>query len=249
MTNDTLTLPACLNSIDLVQIPNANFNFGKYPVTQAQYEAVMGNNPSLFQNNPQNPVEKVSWNDAQAFCQKLSQITGKTYRLPTEAEWEYACRAGTTTPFYFGETITGELSNYDASNTYAGEAKGEYRQQTTPVGQFPPNAFGLYDMLGNVWEWCQDDYHPNYQGALTDGSAWISDPKCKLNEAYIPKSLRGRFWQELSEEEKRAINFYTPKVLRGGSWDSFPNYCRSASRDRNNQRDLRYNVNGFRVVC
>ncbi len=163
------------------QVKVNSFAIGKYPVTQAQYEAVMGKNPSHFKNNSwlknnlQNPVEQVSWNDAQAFCQKLSQITGKTYRLPTEAEWEYACRAGTTTPFYFGETITGELANYRASETYAGEAKGEYREETTPVGQFPPNAFGLYDMHGNVWEWCADTWHDNYDGAPTDGSAWIKN--------------------------------------------------------------------------
>jgi formylglycine-generating enzyme required for sulfatase activity len=233
------------------------FFMGKYPITQSQWKAIaatakididLETSPSRFKGD-ELPVETVNWCQATEFCKRLSRETKREYRLPSEAEWEYACRAGTTTPFYFGETITGELSNYDACNTYANKPNGEYREKTTPVGQFPQNAFGLYDMHGNVWEWCEDDYHPNYQGALTDGSAWISDPQSKLNEAYIPKSLRGRFWEELSEEEKRAINFYTPKVLRGGSWDSFPNYCRSASRDRNNQRDLRYHVIGFRVVC
>jgi serine/threonine protein kinase len=108
-------------------------------------------------------------------CEKLSQKTGKTYRLPSEAEWEYACRAGTTTPFYFGETITTDLVNYNGNSTYASAPKGQYRQQTTPVGSFPPNAFGLYDMHGNVWEWCQDHWHDNYNGAPTDGSAWTDD--------------------------------------------------------------------------
>jgi formylglycine-generating enzyme required for sulfatase activity len=110
-------------------------------------------------------------------------LTGKEYRLPSEAEWEYACRAGTTTPFHFGETITGELANYNASRTYADEPKGEYRQQTTPVGQFPPNAFGLYDMHGNVWEWCLDPWHENYQGepprdgsVVLRGGSWFNDP-------------------------------------------------------------------------
>ncbi|MCZ8189210.1 MAG: formylglycine-generating enzyme family protein, partial [Microcystis sp. LE19-338.1B] len=99
----------------------------------------------------------------------------REYRLPSEAEWEYACRAGTTTPFYFGETITGELAKYNVSESYAEEAKGEYRDGTTPVGQFPPNAFGLYDMHGNVWEWCADTWHDNYDGAPTDGSVWIEN--------------------------------------------------------------------------
>ena len=102
------------------------------------------------------PVEQVNWYDAIEFCARLSKLTVREYRLPSEAEWEYACRAGTTTPFYFGETITGKLANYNASETYADEPKGEYREETTPVGQFSPNAFGLYDMHGNVWEWCAD---------------------------------------------------------------------------------------------
>jgi formylglycine-generating enzyme required for sulfatase activity len=118
------------------QVKVNSFAIGKYPVTQAQYQAVMGTNPSYFQNNPQNPVEKVSWNNAQAFCQKLSQITGKTYRLPTEAEWEYACRAGTTTRYYFGDDANqlGDYAWYD----------GNSQETTHPVGQKKPNAWGLY---------------------------------------------------------------------------------------------------------
>jgi formylglycine-generating enzyme required for sulfatase activity len=121
------------------------------------------------------PVEQVSWYDAIEFCGRLSKLTGREYRyrLPSEAEWEYACRAGTTTPFYFGETITGELANYDVSNIYADEPKGKYRRETTPVGQFPPNAFGLYDMHGNVYEWCLDPWHDSYQGKTrTDSEVW-----------------------------------------------------------------------------
>ncbi|MCA2554668.1 MAG: SUMF1/EgtB/PvdO family nonheme iron enzyme [Microcystis sp. M04BS1] len=166
------------------------------------------------------PVEQVNWYDVIEFCARLSKLTGREYRLPSEAEWEYACRAGTTTPFYFGETITGKLANYDASYTYAGEAKGEYRQQTTLVGQFPPNAFGLYDMHGNVWEWCADTWHDNYDGAPTDGSAWIDNG----NDNRSP--------------------------LRGGAWCFNPYYCRSAYRNNYDRRgNLLKDDYGFRVVC
>ncbi len=166
-------------TLDMVYIPGGKFTMGsterdyekpphpvtvqpffmaKYPVTQSQWQAVMGNNPSYFKGENR-PVEKVSWHDAVKFCQQLSEKTGKEYRLPSEAEWEYACRAGTTTPFYFGETITTDLANYDGNST-------------TDVGSFPPNAFGLYDMHGNVWEWCADAWHDNYEGAPSDGSIW-----------------------------------------------------------------------------
>ena len=134
---------------------------GKYPITQAQYQQVMSKNPSSFKGDDR-PVECVSWDEAVEFCQRLSKQTGKEYRLPSEAEWEYACRAGTTTSYYFGENITDKLANYY-------ENVGE----TTSVGQFPPNAFGLYDMHGNVWEWCEDDWHKDYENAPTYGSAWV----------------------------------------------------------------------------
>jgi uncharacterized protein (TIGR02996 family) len=133
------------------------FYLGIYPVTQAQWRAVMGNNPSVF-NGKNRPVEKVSWDDCQAFCTKLSQREGKRYGLPSEAEWEYACRAGTTTPFHFGETLSTEQANYNGNYPYKGGEKGIDRKQTTDVGIFPPNAWGLFDMHGNVWEWCQDEY-------------------------------------------------------------------------------------------
>jgi formylglycine-generating enzyme required for sulfatase activity len=162
------------------------FSMGKYVVTQAQYQQIMGNNPSGF-SGAERPVEKVSWNDAVDFCEKLRQKTGREYRLPSEAEWEYACRAGTTTPFHFGETITTDLANYNGNYTYASEPKRKYLQETTDVGSFPPNAFGLYDMHGNVWEWCQDDWHDNYSNAPKDGSVWTS-------RSGNTKLLRGGSW-------------------------------------------------------
>ncbi|MFM6497258.1 MAG: formylglycine-generating enzyme family protein, partial [Dolichospermum sp.] len=119
------------------------------------------------------------------FCELLSQRTGRNYRLPSEAQWEYACRAGTTTPFYFGKTITTDLANYHGNYTYASAPQSEYRQQTTDVGTFPPNAFGLYDMHGNVWEWCFDNW-VNYNNAPTNGSAVTSSSNKKL--------LRGGSW-------------------------------------------------------
>jgi formylglycine-generating enzyme required for sulfatase activity len=137
------------------------FYMGVYVVTQAQYEAVTGLNPSHFKGE-RNPVECVSWNDALEFCKKLSEKTGQTVRLPTEAEWEYACRAGTTTPFNTGETISTDEVNYDGRFTYENGHKGKYRTKTVPVGSFAANGFGLYDMHGNVWEWCQDWYDAEY---------------------------------------------------------------------------------------
>ena len=128
---------------------------GTYPVTQAQWQAVMGSNPSNFKGNTL-PVDSVSWDDCQELVKNLSQKTGKRFRLPTEAEWEYACRAGTTTPFHFGETISTDQANYDGNYTYGKGKKGADRQKTTPVDSFPANAWGLYDMHGNVFEWCQD---------------------------------------------------------------------------------------------
>ncbi len=160
------------------------FLMGKYPITQAQWNAVMGKNPSHYKGDNR-PVENVSWHDCVEFCKRLFDKTGKAYRLPSESEWEYACRAGTTTPFYFGETITTDLANYHGDYTYASGPKGVYREQTTDVGSFPPNAFGLYDMHGNVWEWCADLWHDNYNGAPTDGSAWLENKSDKGNLDYL----------------------------------------------------------------
>ncbi|MEH2162178.1 MAG: SUMF1/EgtB/PvdO family nonheme iron enzyme [Nostoc sp.] len=170
------------------------FLMGKFPVTQRQWAIVaalkkvnidLAPDPSRFKGANQ-PVERVSWDDAIEFCARLSNKTGKIYRLPSEAEWEYACRAGTTTPFYFGEMITTDLANYNGNYTYNSGTKGEYRKQTTDVGKFPPNPFGLFDMHGNIWQWCQDTWHENYNKAPNDGSAWVTDDDKRL--------LRGGSW-------------------------------------------------------
>ena len=228
------------------QVTVPSFFMGKYPITQAQWRAVanmqhlrvnrdLKPEPSKFKGDNL-PIEKVSWYDAVEFCDRLNRIlesrlpqdTGKQYRLPSEAEWEYACRAGTTTPFHFGETITSELANYNASYTYGSGSKGIYREETIPVGSFDvANAFGLYDMHGNIWEWCLDDWHNNYKGAPIDGSSWFDDKN-----------------DNLSQKAGRAM-------LRGGSWSNSSGYCRSAFR-RNHRagRDDSNNIKlGFRVVC
>lgn len=205
------------------------FFMGKYSVTQAQWQAVaslpqvnreLEADPSYFKGENR-PVEGVSWFEAVEYCDRLSQHTGKNYRLPSEAEWEYVCRAGSTTPFHFGETITSELANYNAECTYGAGAKGTYRGETTEVGSFGVgNAFGLCDMHGNLWEWCADQWHENYEGTPTDGSAWIYD--ISNNNHY--------------------------RLLRGGSWYYDPSLCRSAYRFYGNP-DVDSDAIGFRVVC
>jgi len=157
-----------------VTVPS--FFMGKYPVTQSQYQAIMGNNPSYFKGSNR-PVERVSWNDAVAFCEKLRQKMGKTYCLPSEAGWEYACRAGTTTPFHFGETITTDLANYNGNYTYGDGVKGIYRCETTEVGSFGvSNNFGLYDMHGNSWEWCHGNFNRDYHIKPLRGGSWYIAP-------------------------------------------------------------------------
>lgn len=188
----------------------ASFYVGKFPVTQAQWTAVAAlpeiqiflNADAARFKGANRPVENVSWYEAVEFCARLSRKTGKRYRLASEAEWEYACRGKTTGPFHFGETITSELANYNGSSNYAEAPKGIYRFQTTDVGSFQPNAFGLYDFHGNVWEWCADYWHNNYSGAPADGSVWESDGDSSL------------------------------RLLRGGSWNDHPPNCRSACRLR-----------------
>jgi formylglycine-generating enzyme required for sulfatase activity len=165
------------------------FLMGVCEVTQEQYQAVMGHNPSHFRT-PKYPVEGVSWTEAQEFCRKLSQKTGEAVRLPTEAEWEYACRAGSVTPFHFGGTISTVQADYDGSGIYGDGRKGEWRRKTVPVGSFAANAFGLYDMHGNVWEWCGSAYKEYPYRAddgrenpavtadrVTRGGGWAEDPR------------------------------------------------------------------------
>jgi formylglycine-generating enzyme required for sulfatase activity len=202
------------------EVTIAPFYMSKFPITQAQWKVVaalpkinrdLKLDPSSFKG-VKRPVEQVSWWEAIEFCDRLSQKTGSAYRLPSEAEWEYACRAGTTTPFYFGETISKDQASLGS--------------QTTDVGSFPANAFGLHDMHGNVWEWCLDHWHSNYEGAPLaeppgtgiDGSAWLSD-----------------------QEDTR-------RVLRGGSWFDYPLICRSAYRNLYSPDDRDVNL-GFRVEC
>ncbi len=154
------------------------FFIGRFQVTQAQWRAVArspiinvyrGLGPSHFSGDDNLPVEQVSWDDAQEYCARLAKKTGKAYRLPSEAEWEYSCRAGTMTPFAFGETITPEIVNYDGNYPYANASKGTHRGKTTPVGSLGvANAWRLFDMHGNVWEWCQDVWHDSYEGAPTE---------------------------------------------------------------------------------
>jgi len=223
------------------QVTLKSFFMGKYPVTQAQWQAVaalpqvnkeLEPNPSFFKGEDR-PVEQVSWYDAVEFCARLSQHTKRPYRLPSEAQWEYACRAGTTTPFHFGETITTDFANYRGTDDEKGLWKGFYgngplgiyREETTPVGSFGVgNDFGLYDMHGNVWEWCADHWHNNYKGAPTDGSAWVDE-----------------------EDDDDNKNHYRP--LRGGSWTYFPVRCRSACRNDYLPGGSLYNYIGFRVLC
>lgn len=178
------------------QVTVRSFYMGKYEVTQAQYQAVMGTNPSHFKGDNL-PIENLSWNDAVEFCRKLSQMTGREYRLPSEAEWEYACRAGTTTAFAFGDSLSSKQANFDGKYPFGGAAEGVYRQKTTPVGSFQPNAWGLYDMHGNVWEWCEDVWHHNYNEAPTDGSAWESGDS-------ILRVVRGGSWYHSAQSLRSA---------------------------------------------
>lgn len=203
-----------------VNVPG--FYMSKYEITQRQWLAVMGSLPRLEAKyaGGDMPVVGVSWRDAEEFCARLSRLTGRLYRLPSEAEWEYAARAGATTPFAYGPTINPQVSNYNGTEPYGKAAGGTYRQTLSPVGQVgTANAFGLFDMHGNAWEWCADNWHTSYDGAPTDGSVW-----------------------EEPDEDNRVY-----RVIRGGSWDSTANSCRSASR-RSAATVTATKKIGFRVV-
>jgi formylglycine-generating enzyme required for sulfatase activity len=205
------------------------FLMSRYQITREQWREIarekslkierdLDADPSYFQDDWRQPVEYVSWNDALEFCKRLEEKTGKSYRLPSEAEWEYAARAGTTTPFAFGPTITPEIVNYNGTHPYLSAPKGLSRNGTVPVGSLRvANAFGLFDMHGNVWEWCEDVWHGNYDGAPDDGRAWLTGVDLDR------------------------------RVLRGGSWFDDGDNCRSAGRD-SYRPVYRNNRIGFRVV-
>jgi formylglycine-generating enzyme required for sulfatase activity len=200
------------------------FWMGKYTVTQREYQALMGSNPSYFTGELERPVEQVTWYNATNYCGKLTDRersagrlpAGYVYRLPTEAEWEYACRAGTTTATAFGNSLSSTQANFDGNlYPYNGAAPGPYLGRTTKVGSYAPNAWGLYDMHGNVWEWCLDWY----SGSLPGGS--VTDPRGPISGSY--------------------------RVIRGGSWVYDGWLCRSAQRSRTWPDSPGYDL-GFRVV-
>ena len=195
------------------------FWMGKYPITQAQWQAIMGNNPSQFEGDNL-PVEQVSWNDIRGSGGYLEQlntiIPGHDFRLPSEAEWEYAYRAGTTTRFYWGDDP--DYAEIDYYAWYRDNSDTGNAGETHDVGLKLPNAWGLHDMAGNVWEWCEDDWHDNYHGAPADGSAWVDSPR----------------------------GFY--RLPRGGSWLSHPSGCRAANRTDSSPLSHGSGL-GFRVVC
>jgi formylglycine-generating enzyme required for sulfatase activity len=215
----------CEKPQHLVRVPE--FLMGKYSVTQVQWRMVaalpqenipLNTEPSNVKGDNR-PVESVNWDEAVEFCQRLSRLTGHGYRLPSEAEWEYACRAGTKTEFYFGEALTPKLARVSVKTNLAMSfltlltGDGE----SFPVGSYLPNNFGLYDMHGNIWEWCADHWHENYKGAPADGSAWIDNDNDWL-------------------------------LVRGGSWFDSPTNCRAANRFYFST-DFRFSNVGFRLVC
>ena len=166
-----------------------SFRLGKYLITQGQWKAIMGKLPPCRFKGDNLPVERFSWDDAQKFCQRLSSRTGRNYHLPSETQWEYACRAGTTTVFGFGETLTSEIANYNGEHIFKNEPRGLYFHATSEGGKFPPNAFGLYDMHGNLMEWCEDAWLDDYSSTPRDGSAY-------QNHNIQYKVARGGSWHD-----------------------------------------------------
>jgi len=201
---------------------NNDFWMGKYEVTQGQWKVVMDGNEAYFQEGDNYPVEWVSWDQVQEFIKKLNEKTGLRFRLPSEAEWEYACRTGTTTPFYFGSSLTADQANFNGNYPFGEASKGIYREKTTPVGSFKPNAWGLYDMHGNVWEWCEDVYRADIYA----------------NPELYSKNLSGN---------PVYIGQGSYRVFRGGGWIGNGVVCRSASRGGERQM-YAFNFIGFRLV-
>jgi formylglycine-generating enzyme required for sulfatase activity len=195
------------------------FLLGVYEVTQGQWKAIMGSNPSFYASDDKLPVEEVSWTVANNFCRNLGNKDGLTYRLPTEAEWEYACRAGSTTPFHTGETISSDEANFNGKYAYGTGPNGVYREKTIAVGTFKPNAWGLFDMHGNVWEWCSDWLEDYPAGAATDPTGPI------INSAPITQA----------------------RVMRGGAFGYVAENCRSAVRGGVESKATSSSV-GFRVA-
>ena len=216
--------------VHLVQI-ESGYWMAETACTQSFWTAVMGNNPSEFSSDTENPVDKVSWLDCQQFLKRLNEIhAGLRAHLPTEAQWEYACRAGTQTPFSFGEELALENANYDGvwdweekdSENETKEKSSKSIRRTVNVKSYKRNRWGLYQMHGNVWEWCEDDWHGNYKGAPKDGSAWLNDDP------------------DTNGDEQ-------PKVVRGGAWNSYGRYVRSAYRVHDVAAVARSASLGFRV--
>jgi len=170
----------------------SSFMMGKFLITQAQWIAIMGKLPPCRFKGDQLPVERVSWEDAHKFCQRLAKKAGRNYHLPSETQWEYACRAGTSTPFSFGETLTIDVANFNGEHTFRDEPRGFYFHSTNEGGKFPPNAFGLYDMHGNLWEWCADNWLDDYHASPRDASDYQM-----LDNPY--RVARGGSWHEPPE--------------------------------------------------
>jgi formylglycine-generating enzyme required for sulfatase activity len=229
------------------------FHVGVYEVTQGQWKAVMGNNPSHFRKNGGGkdsvkqfeekdlddfPVERVSHDDVRNFLAKLNakaeeKKAGRTYRLPTEAEWEYCCRAGTDTPFHYGKSLSGKEADFNGNFPYGGAEKGDYLRRTSKVGSYKPNKWGLYDMHGNVQEWCADFYDPDY---------YKNSPKkdpTGPEKGVVPTGYKNRNTPGVGQ-------WY--RVIRGGSWLDEARGCRSAYRFRAMPNEP-YHLIGFRVVC
>jgi formylglycine-generating enzyme required for sulfatase activity len=212
-----------------------SFFLGQTPITQAQWQAVaswpqvemkLNSDPAEFKFEGSNkPVAQVSWEEAMEFCRRLSQRSKLVYTLPSEAQWEYACRAGTTTPFYFGDTVSTELANYIGIHVYGDGHKGEWRMETTDVASFPANPWGLHDMHGNVWEWCLDPWHDSYRGAPADGSAWTAG-------GGVSRLLRGGSWESPPADCRSASRYFLPPDARYNG--------------RPVSRDIPF---GFRVCC